>query len=398
MTFRNHRMERFGLVGIALLWMTGFSAWNASASEVTTAGSVEAVAPSQAFRVDLADLERSYWLHASLGQRTVANYWFASEPVTEPPSRAQIAQAARLLVGPYGANRLYLMYHNEIPAERAREVFKIWREVTPPEVELVPALVLRMYDKDNTLVFDDAEIADWADFFKAHVHPKRIAVYDVYTRPDQGPGPAILSERFPGGLIHVGQQPATRVEPPFAAAVQDTWSGMCHGTRNEEDWLQPGFGDGTLRAWVEERNAGSHPIAWNLVAVAWDYEPTERGGFPGYDDARKNMPLPADRNRLAANLILDTARPEVMAGFSADLFIIHANSRVKERDGDADAFYATLREGRPYRGYFAEPFHEIAALFRALRYGDAAALRERIALNASIDRAVEAPSTRPSRP
>jgi hypothetical protein len=105
------------------------------------------------------------------------------------------------------------------------------------------------------------------------------------------------------------------------------------------------------------------------VAVAWDYEPTERGGFPGYDDARRNMPLPADRNRLAANLILDTARPDVMAGFSADLFIIQANSRVKERDGDADAFYATLREGRPYRGYFAEPFHEIAAIFRALRDG-----------------------------
>jgi hypothetical protein len=378
--------------------MTVLSAWSASASEAAAPESVEAVSPSQAFRVDLADLERSYWLHASLGQRTVANYWFAAEPVTEPPTRAQIAHAARLLVGPYGANRLYLIYHKEIPAERAREVFKIWRDVTPPEVELVPALVLRMYDKDNTLVFDEAEIAAWAEFFKAHVHPKRMAVYDVYTRPDQGPGPAILSERFPGGLIHVGQQPATRVEPPFSAAVQDTWSGMCHGTRNEEDWLQPGFGAETLRAWVEERNACSHPIAWNLVAVAWDYEPTERGGFPGYDDARKNMPLPADRNRLAANLILDTARPEVMAGFSADLFIIHANSRVKERDGDADAFYATLREGRPYRGYFAEPVDEIAALFRALRDGDARAVRERAAFARRLEREQPCPTTRPACP
>jgi hypothetical protein len=260
-SFKNRLSNRIGWAWVVWVGMTVLSASSATTSEVIAphSGSVETPSQSEAFRVDLADLERSYWLHASLGQRTVANYWFASEPATEPPTREQITGAARLLVGPYGANRLYLMFHKEIPAERAREVFKVWREVTPPEVELIPALVLRMYDKNNTLVFDEAEIADWADFFKAHVHPSRMAVYDVYTRPDQGPGPATLSERFPGGLIHVGQQPATRVEPPFSAAVQDTWSGMCHGTRNEEDWLQPGFGAETLRGWVEDRNAGPHP-------------------------------------------------------------------------------------------------------------------------------------------
>lgn len=380
---------------MVLAWVTVLGARNAAMSEAVATCTASQPAASH---VDLAALERSYWLHASLGQRTGSNYWFPSEPATEPPTRQQIVRAAALLTGPYAANRLYLIYHKEIPTARAREVFRIWREVTPPGVELVPTLVLRMYDKDHTLVFDEAEIAELADFFKAHVHPRLAAVYDVTTRPDQGPGLALLADRFPGGLIHVGQQPATRVEPSFSAAVQDTWSGMCHGTRNKEDWLQPGFGAEALRTWIEERNKGPRPIAWNLVAVAWDYSATERGGFPGYDDARKNMPLPADRNRLAAKLILDTARPEVLAGFSADLFIIHVNSYVDVRDGPADAFYTTLREGRSYRGYFAEPFQEIAALFRALRDGDARAIRERTVLKTRIGRVPHELSTRSARP
>lgn len=91
--------------------------------------------------------------------------------------------------------------------------------------------------------------------------------------------------------------------------MQDTWSGFCHGTRNEEDWLTPGFGSETLRGWVKQRNGAVHRTVWNLITVAWDYSATTRGGYPGYDDTEKNMPLPAGRNLLAARLIAETAGP-----------------------------------------------------------------------------------------
>jgi hypothetical protein len=94
---------------------------------------------------------------------------------------------------------------------------------------------------------------------------------------------------------------------PFVAAVQDTWSGFCHGKTNA-DWFDKGFGAETLRKWVKDRNRKDQPVAWDLMVVAWDYSTTARGGYPGYDDAAKNMPLPAGRNRLAAKEILRVAQ------------------------------------------------------------------------------------------
>lgn len=76
------------------------------------------------------------------------------------------------------------------------------------------------------------------------------------------------------------------------AAVQDTSSCFCHGKTNA-DWLDRDFGAETLRQWIEARNPPSHRVTWDLIVVAWDYAATERGGYPGYDDAAKNMPLPA---------------------------------------------------------------------------------------------------------
>ena len=73
-------------------------------------------------------------------------------------------------------------------------------------------------------------------------------------------------------------------------------------------------------------------MAWDLITVAWDYTATDRGGYPGYDDARKNMPLPAGRNALAAR-ILSVAKRQALAGFSSDLFILHVNSRSPTHDG-----------------------------------------------------------------
>ena len=111
------------------------------------------------------------------------------------------------------------------------------------------------------------------------------------------------------------------------------------------------------------------PVAWDLIVVAWDYAATERGGYPGYDDAAKNMPLPAGRNRLAAEEILRTAKVGCMAGFSSDLLILQANSAHPAHDGLQASFYETLKRGEAYRGYYSVPFQEIVAIYNGLRDG-----------------------------
>lgn len=178
----------------------------------------------------------------------------------------------------------------------------------------------------------------------------------------------MLATEFSGGLIRVGVQPDEAIARPFISTVRDTWSAFCHGKTND-DWQQPSFGAQTLRRWVEKRNAGDKPVAWDLVVVAWDYAATKRGEHPGYDDAQKNMPLPAGRNALAAAEILRCARRGVLAGFSSDLFILHINSRSEPRDGPNSGFYETLKRGEAYHGYYATPFNEGTALLRELKQG-----------------------------
>lgn len=185
----------------------------------------------------------------------------------------------------------------------------------------------------------------------------------------------MLARRFPGKLIRIGMQPEEDIKPPFVAAVQDTWSGLCHGKTND-DWQSPGFGAETLRKWLAARNAQIKPVAWNLVAVAWDYSTTQRGEYPGYDDATRNMPLPDGRNRLAAREVLQNAGPAVLAGFSSDLVILEANSRCSTRDGLSASIYECLKRGRVYDGFFSKPLEEIAAVFRELRAGEGVSSRQ----------------------
>ena len=129
--------------------------------------------------------------------------------------------------------------------------------------------------------------------FQRRINPDRLAIYDVAVRPTDPKDLAVLARNYPAGVIRVGLQPAEPLAAPFNAGVEDTWSALCHGNDNAQDWPQPGFGADTLRQWVQARNLGTRAVAWDLVAVAWDYRATERGGYPGYDDAEKNMPLPA---------------------------------------------------------------------------------------------------------
>jgi len=318
--------------------------------------------------VDPARLERSYWIHASLGASLEKGYWVDKASVGALPTPAQVRNAAKLLTDHYAANRLYLVYHNEISARQFGELLRLWRAACPKDVELVASLVLRRYGKDGGQVFSGREIGEVCDAIERELQPAFVGVYDVLPNRDQGEALGVLARRFPGKLIRIGIQPEERIEEPFVAAVQDTWSGLCHGATNE-DWQSPGFGAQTLRKWVAARNTQTKPVAWDLVAVAWDYSVTERGEYPGYDDAAKNMPLPPGRNKLAVQEVCKTADPAVLAGFSSDLIIIEANSRSSTRDGSSNSIYECLKVGRAYDGYFAKPLEEIAAVFRDIRAG-----------------------------
>lgn len=316
---------------------------------------------------DLARLERSFWINVSLASPTLG-YWGADFPKPRCPTGVEIANAARLLTRDAAANRLYLIYHLELPLEEAHEVFLAWRKACPPEVELVPTLVLRMYDKQQTPVFTADELASLCDFFKSRLRARHAAVYDVHAGREQGAGLAVLAKHFPRGLVRVGLQPGEPLAESFVAAVEDTWSGFCHG-RTNDDWRSPGFGAETLRKWVAARNGGTMSVAWDLITVAWDYSVTKRGEYPGYDDASKNLPLPAGRNHLAAADILAAATPGKFAGFSSDLLILQLNSASAAHDGGRGAFYETLKQGRAYAGFYAGPWREIATIYQALRAG-----------------------------
>lgn len=312
-------------------------------------------------------LECSFWVHASLGLFTQSNYFGTTYPPTALPSAVEVKNASRLLTEDYAANRLYLIYHREFPIEQAQQVFSYWKQACPPEVELVPALVLRMYDQEQTPVFTTNELRSLVKELADALHTQKVAVYDIALGRDMADWEAVLKAECPQGLIRLGLQPGEALRPVYTGAVEDTWSAFCHGKDNERDWLRPGFGAETLKSWVRERDQGQQPIVWNLIVVAWDYKATERGAYPGYDDAAKNMPLPAGRNRLATGLIRRNANAEKFRGFSSDLYILQENSRTEVHDGKAKSFYETLKRGEPYKGYYHTPFQEIVTIYQEMR-------------------------------
>lgn len=311
----------------------------------------------------LAKLERSFWLNASLAVPRLG-YWGTNFAPPKAPTSAEITNAARMLIGQANPNRLYLIHHHELPVAETKRIFRDWRKACPASMEIVPALVLKMYDKATTPVFTAAELDELLTFFKTEISAERIAVYDVLPKRDQGDALAAMAKQFPKGMIRVGLQPDEPLDAPFTAAVEDTWSGFCHGLTNK-DWQDRGFGRDTLRKWISLRNEQTKPIVYDLIVVAWDYANTKRGEYPGYDDAHKNMPLPAGRNRLAVDEILANARPDVLAGFSADLLIIELNSETPQHDGNG-SFYKTLKAGRNYKGYYAKPWQEMCEIFHSL--------------------------------
>ncbi len=313
-------------------------------------------------------LERSYWVNASLSDDARKGYWGSDFPTAPVPSPSQIKNAVRLLAGAYGANRLYLIYNHEYSIDQAESVYRYWKKYSPPTLDLVPSLLLLMYDHNQTPVFTQSELIWLSRFFLSNINPRELAIYDVYQNRDMKKWVDILSRVYPHGLIRVGLQPDETLSAPFVRGVQDTWSGICTGKSNK-DWGRLPGGEATLRKWVIARNSENAPVSWDLISVAWDYLTTKDGVYPGYDDANRNMPPPQGRNKLAARLILSATTEKSFAGFSSDLFILEANSLSPERDGASRSFYSSLRSGKWYEGYFHTPLNEIAEIYHALAKG-----------------------------
>lgn len=312
---------------------------------------------------DAGKMERSVWINLSLAAPR-RGYWGPAYPQPAPPTALEIERAVQSLIRQANPNRLYLIHHREFKPAQARELFRAWRRACPSMIEIVPTLVLKMYDGPKTPVFAADELEQLLDFFKKEIHPRLIGVYDILPKRDMQEEMKPITERYGSGLIRVGLQPGERLGAEWTGAVEDTWSGFCHGW-SDADWQSPGFGRDTLRKWIDERNAGGKPIAFDLIVVAWDYSTTRRGEYPGYDDASKNMPLPAGRNLLAAGEILSRSRPGVLAGFSMDLLIVELNSQAAGHDG-SESFYRCLKEGGDYQGYYAAPWKEACGIFRSL--------------------------------
>ena len=116
---------------------------------------------------DLASLERSFWLHVSLATKSQKGYRGPAFPASPSPTETDIQNAAKLLTDKYAANRLYLVYHHEIPLQEAERVFRWWRQYCPEKVQLIPTLVLRMYDEQQTPVFTSDELRQLVEFFQA---------------------------------------------------------------------------------------------------------------------------------------------------------------------------------------------------------------------------------------
>ncbi len=145
------------------------------------------------------------------------------------------------------------------------------------------------------------------------------------------------------------------------------WLHVSLATKSQKGYWGPSFPASQNPTETEIRNATK--LLTDKYAAKRLYAATKRGGYPGYDDAAKNMPLPAGRNRLAAEEILRTAKVGILSGFSNDLLILQANSAHPSHDGTTASFYETLKRGEAYTGYYSVPLQEVVDIYSGLKDG-----------------------------
>jgi len=317
---------------------------------------------------ELKHVERSFTIDASLATFGTGDYAGTNFPSLIAPSETEIRNAAHLLTGEYGANRIYLVYRKEIPIADAERVFGTWRQSAPAEVEVVPTLVLRASDRQQSELFSAAEIQSLTRFFKGEINRTRLGIINWKGEPDEGASLKVLATEFKSGLCLVGLLPDGKLSSPFSGAVADIRSALCKGKSND-DWQQTGFGLDALRRAIRGRNEQSLPVAWSLVIAACDYSASGSGAEPGFDDLERKMPLASGRDTAAAREILQLAPPESFSGFNTDLHALQVSSQPLTHDGSGYSFYEMLKRGQFYVGYYARPFHEVVKIYTTLRAG-----------------------------
>lgn len=316
----------------------------------------------------LKHLERSFSVHASLAALPQNGNWNTNFASLEPPTETQIHNAARLLTQDYSANRLYLVYQKEIPLVEAERVFQTWREACPPEIELVPALVLNGGSTNQPEFFSSLEIRWLSDFFKHQVNPDHIAVFCSGQVGSHELALKILSTNFGTGLVRLDLQPDEMLQAPFGGAIAQTGGALCSAESNEK-WQQDGSGLGRLRKWIEARNGQSKTVAWSLVVVGCDHSKSQNDAWFGHSDPERNAAIASGRNGIVVSELLERAKTASFRGFSTDLHAMQLSSQAVSHDGSGYSFYEMLKRGQPYVGYYARPFLEIVNAYGSLRSG-----------------------------
>ena len=139
-----------------------------------------------------------------------------TEPTERSPALLDPLAGRRILVGISGsiaAVKLPLVVSALV--QRGAEVRCV---LTPSAEQLVSAVALASLSRHRCYLDADqwshtaprplhVELAEWAEFFRAKVNPKQLAIYDVYARAQIPAAIQLLSREYPAGLIRVGLQP-----------------------------------------------------------------------------------------------------------------------------------------------------------------------------------------------
>lgn len=76
--------------------------------------------------------ELSFWVHCSLPDQWQRGYWDPDAAPARAASPDEVRRAARLLTETYGANTLYLLYHDEVDWAVAEPLFRVRCTHTSP--------------------------------------------------------------------------------------------------------------------------------------------------------------------------------------------------------------------------------------------------------------------------
>lgn len=331
-------------------------------------------------KVKSKEIERSFWIDIDLRHNNGRGYWRNVEDLREDrlPIEVEIENACHALSQQYHGNKLYVVYHRQFEISGAKESFLLWEKYGKKfGLIIVPTLVLESYAKVEKLNFSNAELLSLVQWCLTEINSKELGIYDVYIRHGKGSRQdhqlSHLRKHIGNHLVRVGLQPGEMLNENMIAGVEDTWTAECQGITNDL-WEFPKtvsgnerYGRALLEQWLLERIKGEERrIVWNKIPVAWDYDdPVDSYGYvcPGDDALINDPPIPGRLtlcDKYIQNYFKKHHAEHKFHGYSCDLHILEANSYGKPEE---PSFYTCLRNGKPYKGYFAGAMNELGEIY-----------------------------------